>query len=40
MPAPTVPLTNPDGTMRREWYLYFQARDRASRQTDAAVEPL
>lgn len=40
IPAPSVPLLNDDGTMRREWYEYFQFLDRALRQIKTAVEPL
>lgn len=40
IPAPSVPLLNADGTMRREWYEYFQFLDRAVRQIRAYVEPL
>lgn len=40
IPDASVPLLNPNGTMRREWFDYFRALDRLLRQMRPLVETL
>lgn len=37
LPAPTVPLVNPDRTPQRDWYLYLHALDRLLREQGKVI---
>lgn len=34
LPPPTQPLTNANGTMNRDWYLYFKRLDQHIREVE------
>lgn len=38
LPPPAQPVSNPNGTMNKDWYLYFQRLDQHVREIEKRLD--